>query len=98
MMARFALARRRLALRAKIAASSRNDDAPDRCAAPIARLPFSSVSSMMALIFSRLAVGVKKIRNGRAAHDDGAIQNILQHSAQCLGFLQAQLRANARRA
>jgi hypothetical protein len=52
---------RALALRAEIAASSRNNDAPNRRPAPITQLPFSSIGAMMALIFSRLAVGVKKI-------------------------------------
>jgi len=37
---------------------------------------------MVPLIFSRLAVRVKKIRNGRAMHGDGFAKNILQNLTQ----------------
>ena len=42
---------------------------------------------MVLLIFSRLAVGVKKIGNGRAARQDRFKQNVLQNSTEKLRSL-----------
>ena len=86
----------RLALRTKIAASAGNDDTPNRRAAPIATFPFSPIGSMAPLIFSRLAIRVKKIGNGRSSHHDGFSQNVLQHLAQCFRFFLGQTRIPSR--
>src|SRR6266568_8324520 len=55
--------RRGLALRTKITAASRHNSAPDRSLAPLTAFSFAAIRPMAPLIFSRLAFGVKKIRN-----------------------------------
>ena len=48
---------------------------------------------MVALIFSRLAVGVKKVGNGGAAGGDGFVQYVLQGFVQFAELRLAEFRA-----
>src|ERR1700676_95704 len=79
-----------LATWAKMAAASRDDDAANRGAAAIARLAFAAVNAMAALIFTRLAGGVKEVGDRRSTHGDGMTQNLLQCVAQFLSLFGAQ--------
>ena len=88
---------RPLATWAKIAASPGHNRSPDRCSAPVARLPFSSIHPMAPLIFSRLAFGVKKIGDRRPAHRDCFFQNSPERVVQCFGLLSRQTPSQARR-
>src|SRR5271154_4751238 len=78
-----AISRRWLTLRTIVAAPPRNNRAPDNRPAPVARMPFASVSPMMLLIFAGLAIAILKIRNRGAAHHNGLAQNFLQHALEC---------------
>src|SRR6266478_6250543 len=90
---RYEPARRTLAPWTKIAAAPRNNRAPNRRFAPIAVFSLASVGPVVPLIFSRLAVGVKKIRNRRSSKRDCSPQNILQHAAQRLRLFPAEFRS-----
>jgi hypothetical protein len=48
---------------------------------------------MVALIFSRLAVGVKEVGNRGAAGGDGFVQDVLQRSVQLAELRLAEFRA-----
>src|SRR5712671_2583089 len=85
--------RRRLALRAKMAAAPRHNHSPDRRPAAETALSFASIHPMVPLIFSRLALGVKKIGNRRPARQNRFAQDILQHPPQHLRLFLAQLRS-----
>ena len=50
---------------------------------------------MVLLIFSRLAIGVKKIGNGRAPQHDGFLKDVLEHLAQRDHFFFAEAGADA---
>src|SRR6202040_192736 len=95
--AAFVAARCGLALRAKITAAAGNDRAQDRRFAAVAAFSFPPVSPMVALIFSRLAIGVKKIGNRRATHHNGFLKNVLKRLAQRRRLWPAKLGAEARR-
>ena len=77
---------RRLAQRAKVAAAAGDEGAPNQRVTAKTRLPFTSVCPVAALISSRLAAGVKKIGNRRAAHRDGALQDFPKSLAKAFGF------------
>jgi hypothetical protein len=82
-----------LAPRTKIAAASGDNRAPNRRTATITGLTFASVRAMVALIFSRLAVGVKEVGNRGAAGGDGFVQDVLQRSVQLAELRLAEFRA-----
>ena len=67
-----------------------DDNSPDVAPAAPALLPFATVGLVVPLIISRPAFGVNEIGNRRAAHNDGLLQNFLQSTAQCGGFLQSE--------
>src|SRR6267154_682211 len=85
--------RRWLALRAKVAAPPCDNQSPDRRPATETALPFAPVHPMMPLIFSRLALGVKKIGNRRPARQNCLPQNVLQNTSQHLRLFLVQLRS-----
>src|SRR5713226_1716249 len=87
---------RPLAFRTKIAASPRYNGSPDGRFASIAVFPFATVRPMVALILSRLALRIKKVGNGGPAQHNRFLQDILQHAAQCLCLLLAQVGAEPR--
>ena len=93
-LAALCLARRRLALRTKITAAANNNQAPDWRFASITRLSLSAVGAVAELIFARLAFGVKKIADGRAAQSDGVAKNFLQRIVEFAGFLGRQIRGD----
>src|SRR3981189_2303587 len=74
-----------------MAAAPRDHPSPDRRPTTETALSFASIHPMMPLIFSRLALGVKKIGNRRPARRNCLPQNVLQHSPQHLRLLLAQL-------
>jgi len=84
-----------LALGAEITAPASHDRAADLRSTAITRLSLAVIGAMVALIFSRLAFGVKKIGNGRAAQDDGFAQDFLQHAAQRGGLFLVKFGAEA---
>jgi hypothetical protein len=75
-------ARGLLAMRAKIAASARHNHTADQRLAPRATFSFSSVHAMVPLIFSRLAIRVKKVRDRRPSQHDRLLQNVLECPVQ----------------
>lgn len=81
-----ACARCGLALRAKIAAASRDNRAANCGLATGARLPFAPINAVPALILTRLALGIEIIRDGRAAKLNRGGQNFL-HRAMKRGKL-----------
>src|SRR6266849_10420355 len=89
-------ARRRLALWTKIAASSCYNRAPNRRLATAAVFSFASVRAMVPLIFSRLALRVKKIGNRGPAQNNRFLQNVSQCAAQCLRLFPAKLGSQPR--
>jgi hypothetical protein len=81
---RRAISRRRLALGTEIAAAPGNNRAPDQGGTAVAALTFAPISAMVALIFTRLALGVKEIGDRRAADRDGFLEDFPQHAMQLL--------------
>jgi len=86
---RTASARRRLAFRTEIAASSGDDGAPDQRLATVTTFSLAGIRPMVPLIFSRLARGVKKIGNGGSAQHNRFTQDLLQHAPQSRCLLAA---------
>src|SRR5713226_2823220 len=89
-------ARRRLAFRAEVTAPPRHNRAPYGRSAAVTVLSLASIRTMVPLIFSRLALGVKKIGNGRSAQRNRFLQNFAQYAPQGLRLLPAQLRSQSR--
>src|SRR5580704_4548669 len=79
--------RRRLTLWTEITATPRDNRAPDHSAAAITGLALAPVGTMVALIFARLAFGVKKIGDGRAAHNNRFLQDFTKYAMQRGGLL-----------
>src|SRR3981189_2005575 len=76
-----------------MAAAPCDNHSPDRRPATETALAFAPIHPMMPLIFSRLALGVKKNGNPRPARQNSLTQNVLQNPSQSLRLFLAQPRS-----
>jgi len=74
----FLVARRFLAIRAKMTAAACNDDAANGRFATRARLSFAVVDAVLLLIIAGQAIGIEKIRDGRTTERDGFAKDFLK--------------------